>query len=243
MPENNIQEFARKIKINFKDLNLLRQVFVHRSYLNENLGFDLDHNERLEFLGDAVLELAVTEYLYATYPNPEGELTNLRSALVKGAMLSRVANELEIEKYLFLSRGEAKSEGRSRQLILANTFEALIGAIYLDQGYRTSFEFVRKHLLGHLKLIIDGKLYLDPKSHLQELAQEQYGVTPAYRVISEHGPDHAKSFTVGCFLENRLVGEGSGSSKQIAESSAASSALEHWTELQNHQSLLGNKSS
>jgi len=231
MDNQKTEEFAQKIKIKFKNLNLLRQVFVHRSFLNENIGFGLDHNERLEFLGDAVLELVVTEYLYKNYQNPEGELTNLRSALVKGAMLSDVAHELEMEKYLYLSRGESKSAGKSRELILANAFEALIGAIYLDQGYEVATDFIKSHLIKHLQQIIDKKLYLDPKSHLQELAQEQMNLTPAYRVISEHGPDHAKSFTVACFIGDKLVGEGSGSSKQIAESAAASSSLEHWTEV------------
>lgn len=230
MNKNNVEEFAKKIGITFRDEKLLRQVFVHRSYLNENIGFDLDHNERLEFLGDAVLELIVTEHLYKNFPNPEGELTNLRSALVKGAMLSEIAKELGIEEYLYLSRGEAKAEGKSRQLILANAFEALVGAIYLDRGYEVTSEFLKKNLIKYLDKIIAKKLYLDPKSHLQELAQEQTGITPIYKVISEHGPDHAKSFTVGCYIDDRLIGEGSGSSKQTAESAAASSALEHWTE-------------
>lgn len=228
---NNIEEFAQKNNLTFKNKKLLEQVFVHRSYLNENLGFDLDHNERLEFLGDAVLEMVVTEYLFKNYPNPEGELTNLRSALVKGSMLSEIANNLEMDKFLYLSKGEAKSEGKSRQLILANAFEALIGAIYLDQGYNSTLNFVKKHLIKKLQKILDNKLYLDPKSHLQELAQEQLGNTPNYKVLNEMGPDHAKSFTVGCFVGEKLAGEGSGSSKQVAESAAASSALEHWTEV------------
>lgn len=227
----DVKKFSQKIGLSFKNEKLLQQVFVHRSYLNENIGFDLDHNERLEFLGDAVLELVVTEYLYKNFDNPEGELTNLRSALVKGPMLSQVAKDLGMENYLYLSRGEAKAEGKSRQLILANVFEALVGAVYLDQGYQAAVEFVQKNLIKHLKEIIDQKLFLDPKSHLQELSQDQLGITPVYKVINEHGPDHAKSFTVGCFVNNRLVGEGSGSSKQAAESAAASSALEHWTEL------------
>lgn len=233
MPQNNqsIEAFAQKIGLQFKNKKLLKQVFVHRSYLNENIGFDLDHNERLEFLGDAVLELVVTEYLFENFDNPEGELTNLRSALVKGPMLSEVAKDLGMEKNLYLSRGEAKAEGKSRQLILANVFEALIGAIYLDQGYQAAVEFVKKNLICHLQKIIDEKLFLDPKSHLQELSQEQLDVTPVYKVLEEHGPDHAKSFTVGCFVNDRLIGEGSGSAKQAAESAAASSALEHWTEV------------
>ena len=231
--KNNIEEFAKINNIIFKDKKLLQQVFVHRSYLNENIGFDLDHNERMEFLGDAVLELIVTDHLYKNFDNPEGELTNLRSALVKGSMLSKIADELQMEKYLFLSKGEAKSEGKSRQLILANAFEALIGAIYLDQGIKKTEEFINTHIIKHLKNIIDQKLYLDPKSHLQELSQDQRGITPSYQILSEHGPDHVKSFTVGCFLGKKLIGEGSGSSKQSAELSAASSAIEHWTEVKN----------
>jgi len=228
---NSIKEFSQKNNLIFKNEKLLQQVFVHRSYLNENIGFDLDHNERLEFLGDAVLELVVTEYLYNNFENPEGELTNLRSALVKGPMLSEIAKDLDMENYLYLSRGEAKAEGKSRQLILANAFEALIGAIYLDGGYEAAVKFVKKNLICHLQKIIEEKLFLDPKSHLQELSQEQLGVTPIYKVLGEHGPDHAKSFTVGCCVNDRLIGEGSGSSKQAAESAAASSALEHWTEI------------
>ena len=229
---NNIEDFTRKIGIKFNNPKLLKQVFVHRSYLNENIGFDLDHNERLEFLGDAVLELVVTEYLYRHFNNPEGELTNLRSALVRGQMLSNIANELQMDKYLYLSRGESRAEGKSRQLILANTFEALIGAIYLDQDYQIASEFIKKYLIKNLNSIIENKLYLDPKSHLQELSQEHLGITPSYKVIAEHGPDHEKSFTVGCYVSDKLIGEGSGSSKQTAESAAASSALEHWTEIQ-----------
>lgn len=228
---NDILDFAKKNKLNFSNDKLLKQVFIHRSYLNENIGLQLDHNERLEFLGDAVLELVVTEYLFKNYQKPEGELTNLRSALVKGQMLSDIAKELGMDKYLYLSKGEAKSEGRSRQLIMANALEALIGAIYLDQGYQTTVDFIKEHLIKYLNKIIDQKLYLDPKSHLQELSQEQLGVTPNYKVIDEHGPDHAKSFTVGCYINQKMAGQGSGSSKQTAESAAASSALEHWTEL------------
>ena len=231
--KNNLEDLEKKININFKNKELLTQVFVHRSFLNENVGFKLDHNERLEFLGDAVLELIVTEYLFKTYPNPEGELTNLRSALVKGQMLSDTAQELGINEYLYLSKGEAKSEGKARQIILANTFEALVGAIYIDQGYENSKKFLNTFLINKIKSIIENKLYLDPKSHLQELAQAHLGITPSYKVLSEYGPDHSKSFSVGCYLDNKLIGEGSGSSKQTAESAAASSALEHWQDLEN----------
>lgn len=224
---NDISDFESKTKISFKNEDLLTQVFVHRSYLNENPSFKLDHNERLEFLGDAVLELVVTEYLYKTLPNPEGELTNLRSALVKGKMLSDIAQSLNIGDYLMLSKGEKKSEGKARQIILANTFEALIGAIYLDQGYEAAEKFIKSCLINRLKEIIDQKLYLDPKSHLQEAAQANLGVTPTYKVIAESGPDHDKYFIVGCFLNDKQIGEGKGSSKQAAESEAANDALKN----------------
>lgn len=230
MAVQNIAGLEKEIGIRFKDKDLLRQVFVHRSYLNENVGFDLDHNERLEFLGDAVLELVVTEHLYRNFPNPEGELTNWRSALVRGAMLSGLAKSLGIERYLYLSKGEQKSEGKARELILANTFEALIGALYLDQGYEKARAFLEKTLLPHLAEIIDKRLYLDPKSNFQQLVQDQQGITPVYKVLSEYGPDHAKSFSIGAFVNEKLLGEGSGSSKQAAEQAAASSALEHYTE-------------
>jgi len=231
--DKNLNEFEKKIGIDFINKDLLTQVFVHRSYLNENVGFKLDHNERLEFLGDAVLELVVTEELFKKLPNPEGELTNLRSALVRGKMLSDIASTLGINDYLYLSKGEAKSGGKARQLILANTFEALTGAIYLDQGYDKAKEFIEKVLLNRLEEIIERKAYLDPKSHLQELSQAQMNTTPSYKVLAEYGPDHDKSFSVGVYLGERLAGEGSGSSKQAAESAAASSALEHWTDISN----------
>lgn len=224
MPKD-LAEIKENLGISFKDTSLLKQVFVHRSYLNENVGFDLDHNERLEFLGDAVLELVVTEHLYRNYKNPEGELTNWRSALVRGVMLAEIASELTMGEYLFLSRGEQKSGGKARQLILANTFEAFIGALYLDKGYEVAAKFIEKHLLTRLPEIIEKKLYLDPKSRLQEFSQEKWGLTPIYKVLAEYGPDHAKSFSVGVYIENRLLGEGSGSSKQNAEQAAASNAL------------------
>lgn len=222
----NLSEFESTINYKFLNQDLLTQVFVHRSYLNENPSFKFDHNERMEFLGDAVLELVVTEHLYKTMPNPEGELTNLRSALVRGKMLSDVAQSLNLNDYLMLSKGEAKSEGKARQIILANTFEALVGAIYLDQGYEVSKTFIETFLIKKLEEIIDQKLYLDPKSHLQEIAQANLGITPTYKVVSESGPDHNKVFVVSCNLNDRQIGQGEGSSKQAAESSAAISALE-----------------
>jgi ribonuclease-3 len=225
---NSLLEFAKKIDVVFNDTDLLMQVFVHRSYLNENPEFKLDHNERLEFLGDAVLELVVTEVLYRKLPNPEGELTNIRSALVRGQTLSDIAGKLGMNEYLYLSRGEMKSEGKARQLILANCFEALIGAIYLDQGYDAAKKFIETNLLNRLENVVEQKTYLDPKSHLQERAQAEQGITPTYKVISEEGPDHAKNFTIGCYLLDEKIGEGHGSSKQTAETSAAADALAHW---------------
>lgn len=230
MNQPNLDAFESKIGLKFNSKDLLTQVFVHRSYLNENPGFKLDHNERLEFLGDAVLELVTTEHLYKTLPNPEGELTNLRSALVRGQMLSDIANNLDLNEHLMLSRGEAKSGGKARQLILANAFEALVGAIYLDQGYDAAKTFISKFLLDRLQTIIDQKTYLDPKSHLQEMAQAQLSITPNYKVLSENGPDHAKIFVVGCFLYDRKISEGEGLSKQAAESKAAANALVGWQE-------------
>lgn len=226
MPKE-LSSLETQLEVTFINKDLLRQVFVHRSYLNENAGFNLDHNERLEFLGDAVLELVVTEHLFNTYANPEGELTNWRSAIVRGVMLAQVAQEIGMGDYLFLSRGEQKSGGKARQLILANTFEAFIGALYLDQGYEPAEKFISKHLIVKLPEIIENKLYLDPKSRLQELSQDKSGQTPNYRVLSEEGPDHAKSFSVGVFVDSQLIGQGSGSSKQNAEQAAAHSALEN----------------
>lgn len=228
MEAQNLAQFEKKIGVTFSDKDLLTQVFVHRSYLNENPGFKLDHNERLEFLGDAVLELVVTEHLYKTLPNPEGELTNLRSALVRGQMLSDLAGSIDLNDHLLLSRGEAKSGGKARQLILANAFEALIGAIYLDQGYEVAAKFIGNQLFGKLPAVIEQKTYLDPKSHLQEKSQAELSLTPLYKVLAESGPDHSKTFTVGCFVGDDLIGEGEGSSKQSAESKAAGAALVHW---------------
>ena len=226
--ELEFKNFQKQIKVRFKNSELLHQVFVHRSYLNENPGFPLNHNERLEFLGDAVLELVVTEYLFNTYPNPEGDLTNWRSALVKGQMLASVAQELDIGQLLYLSKGEEKSGGKSRALILANTFEALIGAIYLDLGYKEAQKFVSRNLLGRLPEILEKGLHVDAKSHLQELSQDEMSITPNYKVLAERGPDHAKEFTVGVFVLNKQIGEGVGNSKQAAEQAAAHQALEGW---------------
>jgi ribonuclease-3 len=222
----NLSSLEKTIGIKFNDKNLLKQALVHRSYLNENPDFYLADNERLEFLGDAVLELIVTEYLYRNYPNPEGELTNWRAALVNAKMLSEIASRLKMNDYLLLSRGEAKDTGRARQYIMANAFEALIGAIYLDQDYRKTAQFIEKKVLQELPRIIKQKLYQDPKSRFQEEAQDRYGITPVYEVIKEWGPDHAKQFVVGLYLNQELVAQGQGASKQEAQEKAAQAALE-----------------
>lgn len=223
--ENNFDKIQKKIGIKFDDLKLLQQVFVHRSYLNEHKDFKLDHNERLEFLGDAVLELIVTEYLYKHYNEPEGILTNWRSALVRGESLSALAEKLDIDKYLLLSHGESKSSGKGRKLILANALEALVGAIYLDKGYEKTCSFIEKFLIINLDDIIKKGLYIDAKSKLQELAQDKYTITPRYQVTSEFGPDHDKNFIIAVFLDDKKIGEGNGSSKQLAEQDAAKNAL------------------
>ncbi len=228
--KKGFDDFQQTIGIEFTDQALLRQVFIHRSYLNETSQKVREHNERLEFLGDAVLELVVTEYLYKNFPNPEGELTNWRSSIVRGDILAKVSQELGLGQLLFLSKGEEKSGGRNRNLILANTFEALIGAIYLDKGYGVSTKFITTHLIALLSEIIEKRLYIDPKSNLQERAQEVLGATPEYRVISESGPDHDKTFTVGVFAHKKLIAEGTGPSKQKAEQVAAANAITNWAE-------------
>ena len=225
-----IEELEKKIAIKFNNVDLLQQALTHRSYLNEHKEYKLDHNERLEFLGDAVLELVVTEYLYNNYPDhPEGEMTNWRAALVNGEMLATISREIGIEEYLLMSKGEAKDIGRARQYLLANAFEAIIGAVYLDQqeqGYFACRDFILKHLVVKLPNIIEKKLYLDAKSRFQEESQERAGVTPSYRVLEESGPDHDKKFIVGVYLGDNLIAKGAGLSKQEAQRSAAEKALE-----------------
>lgn len=219
--------FEKKLGLKFKNKDLFTQAFVHRSYLNENPDFNLNQNERLEFLGDAVLELVVTEELYKKYPEKsEGELTNWRAALVNAKMLTSVAEELDFNDFLLLSRGETKELGKARQYILANTFEALIGSIYLDLGYAPAEKFIKKYLIKNLSDIIKNGSYKDSKSQFQEEAQDRAGVTPVYKVIKEWGPDHQKNFTVGVFLAEELVAKGEGSSKQEAEEQAAKEGLE-----------------
>jgi len=222
----DFSQLEKKLKIEFKNKDLLIQAFCHRSYLNENPKFYLSHNERLEFLGDAVLELVITEELYQEYPKkPEGELTNWRAALVNAKQLGDLAKDLGFNDFLLLSRGETKEMGKARQYILANTFEALIGAIYLDQGYEACEDFIKKYLIVKLSEIIKKGLFKDSKSRFQEEAQERAGITPTYKVLDEWGPDHAKHFIIGIFLGEELVAKGEGSSKQEAEEEAAKNAL------------------
>ena len=225
MAEDKLTHLENKIGIKFKDRNILLQALTHRSYLNENPKWDQDHNERLEFLGDAVLELVVTEYLYKNYPNPEGEMTNWRAALVNAVMLAKIAGEFDLNDYVLLSKGEARDTGRARQYILANAMESLIGAIYLDQGYDASKKFIAQFILKELPGIIENQLYRDAKSLFQEKAQEKVGVTPTYEVLKEWGPDHARNFQIGVFLDKEMVGTGEGPSKQEAQQMAASDAL------------------
>ncbi len=222
----DFSELEEGLGCKFKDPDLLRQALVHRSYLNENPSFALPHNERLEFLGDAVLELVVTEFLYLNYPNPEGDLTNWRAALVNANMLGGIASSLGLEKFLYLSRGEAKdSGGKARQYILANAIEAVIGAIYLDRGLPAAVKFINEFVIAKLPEVLAKSLHIDPKSRFQELAQEKFTVTPHYVVISENGPDHAKVFQVGLYIGEELVTTGEGSSKQEAQVAAAEAGL------------------
>lgn len=223
----DVLELQEKLGIEFKDLNLLRTATTHRSFLNENKEAK-EHNERLEFLGDAVLELVVTEYLYRNYPNPEGDLTNWRSALVKTETISDAAKSLGVENYLLMSRGESQSFGRSRLLILANSFEAIIGAIYLDQGIEVARNFIEENLVVKLDKILEEKSYIDPKSRFQELVQEKDGVTPHYEVISAEGPDHNKIFTIGAYVGATQWGIGVGTSKQAGQQNAAANALKNF---------------
>lgn len=224
-----LSDLEKILGTTFTNKDLLRTALVHRSYLNENPKFDLPSNERLEFLGDAVLELIVSDHLYKTYPeSAEGELTNFRSSLVNTSSLAECSLRLGVGAFLYLSKGEEGSGGRQNQYILANTFEALLGAIYLDRGIEVSSAFVHQHLIVKLPDIIEQQLYKDAKSTLQELSQDEISVTPTYRVISENGPDHNKLFTVGVFAGSKLLAKGTGKSKQQAEQQAAATALANW---------------
>lgn len=225
MPD--FQSLTKKLGISFNNLNLLIEALTHRSYLNEHREYMGSHNERLEFLGDAVLELAATDFLYKKYPaKPEGELTSYRAALVNTVSLAESAQKLGINDYLLLSKGEAKDTGRARDVILADAFEAIIGAIYLDSGYEKAEKFIAKNLYGKIEEVIEKRSYQDAKSRFQEVAQEKRGITPNYETLSEVGPDHNKRFTVGVFIGSSEIARGEGASKQEAEQSAASVALD-----------------
>ena len=227
-PMKHLQALEEILGFTFKEPKLAQQAFVHRSYLNEHPSFPLGHNERLEFLGDAVLELVVTEYLYKQYPqSPEGELTNWRASLVNAKMLSMIAQGLGLEQFLLLSRGESKDRNsRARLYILANVIEAVIGAMYLDQGMSVCRRFIEEHVLNELPKILETKSYLDPKSRFQERSQEKLGITPRYQVLEESGPDHNKHFRIGVYLDKELVATGEGMSKQEAQIRAAEAGLE-----------------
>jgi ribonuclease-3 len=223
----DFKKFEKEIGIEFNNKDLLTQAFIHRSYLNENAKLGIGHNERLEFLGDAVLELVVTDFLYKTYPDrAEGELTAYRSALVNAVIIGEVAGSLNMGEYLLLSKGETRDIGKARTYILANTYEAVVGAIYQDSGYDVVKSFIEKTLLPRVDEIVKKKLWRDAKSLVQEKSQEHHSVTPSYRVLHESGPDHDKHFTVGIFFGEERIAEGKGHSKQEAEQNAARSALE-----------------
>jgi ribonuclease III len=222
-----IEEFKKQNKITFSSDALLEQAFIHRSFINENPRSGLEHNERLEFLGDAVLELVVTEYLYSAYPNhSEGDLTAYRSALVNAVTLGQVADHLGFNGMMKLSKGEAKDVSRARSSILADAFEAFVGALYLDQGYDAAKQFISRTVLIRTEDIIKQGLHKDAKSFVQEKAQETRSVTPVYKVLGEEGPDHDKRFRVGIYFGEELIAEGEGKSKQEAETAAARSALQ-----------------
>jgi len=223
------KKFAKDtLGIKFSDINLLITAFTHRSYLNENRHLVKEHNERLEFLGDAVLELVVTEYLFLNFKEPEGILTNWRSSLVRTESISAAATKYDFEPLLLLSRGEKKGTVRARAQILANSFEAVIGAIYIDQGYQAAKTFLNKSILSTFSEILETGSWMDPKSYLQELAQSQESATPIYKVMKEDGPDHDKTFLVGVYVGGQLKGQGEGPNKQSAQQKAAKSALKYY---------------
>lgn len=225
------QEFAReKLGFEYKNLDLLITALTHRSYVNEHKKSVSEHNERLEFLGDAVLELVVTDFLYHNYDEPEGILTSWRAALVRTESISEAGDKLGYEPLIRMSRGEKKGSTRARQQILANAFEALIGSIYLERGYADAEAFIKKHICSKLESILSEGSWRDPKSHLQEVSQRIDGATPVYKVISEEGPDHEKTFTLGIYVNNRLMGTGVGHSKQFAQQEAARAALAKYAE-------------
>lgn len=226
------KELEKQLGIKFHDPSLLKRALTHRSYLNENRSVDKS-NERLEFLGDAVLELIISEYLYLTYPDrAEGDLTSFRSAIVKTESLAEASRELNYGKYLRMAKGEEDSGGRDKDYILANTFEAVLGAIYLDQGYNACKNLIEKILISKIDNIVENRLDIDSKTKIQELAQAKYRTTPIYQVVAEHGPDHNKEFVVTVKIGNKVIGKGKGSSKQKAEEAAADKGLEYIKKLE-----------
>jgi ribonuclease-3 len=224
---NELKDLAQKINITFSDLNTFDIALTHRSYINESESEQSVHNERLEFLGDAVLELISSEYLFKEYPNrPEGELTSFRSAAVRTESLAEIARELGFGDFLRMSKGEAQTGGRNKDYLLANCFEAVIGSIYIDQGMEKAKDFIFRYLIVKIPAIVENRLDIDNKSKFQEIAQAILKQTPHYKVLKEDGPDHEKQFTVGIFVNEEPFGEGTGASKQKAEENAAKDALE-----------------
>jgi len=223
----DLSSLEKRIGVNFGNKDLLKESLTHRSYINENPDWKISHNERLEFLGDAVLELVVTENLFAKFPDyPEGQMTSLRASLVNSQTMATAAKSLELEENILLSKGEAKDVGKARDVILSNAMEAVIGAVYIDKGYETAKKIIEEFIIfPYLDEIIKNELYKDPKSHLQEIAQERLKLTPAYQIIGEEGPDHKKVFKMGVYFGEELIAEGEGYSKQDAEVEAAKNAL------------------
>lgn len=226
-PNTDLSQLEAILGVTFTHKDILKSAITHRSYLNEHREATWDHNERLEFLGDAVLELVITDFLFKKYPDkPEGELTAVRAALVNTTSLSAASEKLGVNEFLLMSKGEAKDVGRARQYILANTFESCVGAIYVDQGYDHAADFIGRNLFAKTEEIVTKRLWQDPKSRFQELAQEHESVTPTYETVGQEGPDHDRIFTVGVFLRKEKVAVGTGRSKQEAEQAAAEKAIE-----------------
>ena len=223
---SDLSQLQKKLGVDFKNEDLLKESLTHRSYLNENPSWNLPHNERLEFLGDAVLELITTDYLYRNYPSyDEGRLTSIRAALVNYQSLSKLAKVLDVEDHLLMSKGESKDTGKAREVILANAFESILGASYLDGGYKIAEKFVSQNVLSEVESIVKMNLDKDAKSLFQEMSQEKFKITPLYKVIDEYGPDHHKTFVVGVYLGDNMIAQGSGLSKQEAELDAARKGL------------------
>ena len=226
------KEFAReRLGFEFKNISLLVTALTHRSYVNEHKALNVDHNERLEYLGDAVLELVASDFLYRRYNESEGIMTSLRSALVRTESIGAAGYELGYEPLVRLSKGEKMGSERAHEVIMADCFEAVIGAIYLDQGYETAKQFIAKHILSKIDMIIEEGTWRDPKSYVQELSQKVEGVTPTYRTLREDGPDHDKHFVVGMYINGELFASGEGHSKQDAQTVAAKLAVKKFRKM------------